>query len=126
VADDAGRPQDQGRRHRAKGQPSVETSTLLAEYQETMRAELRTLLHDIRGRVPDPGLHLLDEAIARGDVTARVQPPLKERIPMWELAIKLGRELGTEVDPAGTKGAGPPALPARRRRGRRVDFGPDR
>lgn len=122
MADDAGRPQDQGRRHRRGGNPSPETSTLLARYQSTMRAELSTLLDDLRGRVPDPGLHLLDEAIARGDVAERVALPLKERIPMWDLAIKLGRELGTEVDgsPATAAAQPPAARPSRRRR---PDFG---
>ncbi len=67
-----------------------------------MRDELSALLDDIRGRVPDPGLHLLDDAIARGDVAERIRPPLKERAPLWDLAIKIGRELGTAVDPGAT------------------------
>lgn len=115
MADDVGRAQDQGRRHRRAGKPSPETSTLLAEYQAAMRAELRTLLADLGGRVPAPGL--LDEP---GQSPAAVRPALKERIPMWDLAIKLGRELGTEVDP----GPAPEVEPAPRSRRRgRIDFG---
>lgn len=122
MADEAGRPQDQGRRHRRGGAPSAETTSLLADYQAAMRTELRALLDDLRGHVPDPGLHLLDDAIARGDVAERIRPALKERVPMWDLAIKLGRELGTEVDgsPA-TAAAQPPATRPRRRA--RPDFG---
>lgn len=86
-----------------------------------MRHELSALLDELRGRVPDPGLHLLDEAIERGDVAERIRPELKARIPMWDLAIKLGRELGTEVDPG--PGADSPAPAPRLRRRGRIDFG---
>jgi len=123
MADEAGRAQDQGRRHRRRGEPSPETTTLLVDYQEAMRAELRTLLADIRGRLPDPGLHLLDDAIERGDIAERVQPTLKERAPMWDLAIKIGRELGTSIDPGRAPGGDPPSTPSPRRRTSRIDYG---
>jgi len=45
--------------------------------------------------------------------------PIAERIRIWDLAIKLGRELGTEVDapaPEAPREGGPP-------RTRRADFG---
>jgi hypothetical protein len=115
VPDDAGgRPQDQGRRHRKAGQPSAETATLLARYQEAMRDELRALLAELQPRVPDPGLGLVAEEPTR--------LALKDRAARWDLAIRLGRELGTEVDvpPMDALPAAPPA--ARRRRGR-IDFG---
>lgn len=86
-----------------------------------MRDELTALLDEIRGREPDPGLGLLADAIARGDVVARIRPPLKDRSPMWDLAIKLMRELGTEVDERPGADSTAPA-PRLRRRGR-VDYG---
>lgn len=117
MADDAGRAQDQGRRHRRKGQPTAETATLLAEYQTAMRDELRALLVDLRGSLPNPGL--LDEP---GADLSPVRPALKERIPMWDLAIKVARELGTEVDAGKPTGDEPEAVTPRRSR-RRVDYG---
>jgi hypothetical protein len=115
VTDEVGRAQDQSRRHRRKGAPSTETATLLAQSQAAMRAELRTLLVDLGGKLPDPGLGL-------GGPPELVRPPLKERIPMWDLAIKLGRELGTEVDESPPIETRNPESPTRRRRGK-VDFG---
>ena len=112
-----------GKSHKRRGEPSPETTTLLVDYQEAMRAELRTLLADIRGRLPDPGLHLLDDAIERGDIAERVQPTLKERAPMWDLAIKIGRELGTSIDPGRAPGGDPPSTPSPRRRTSRIDYG---
>ena len=115
--DEAGRPQDQGRKHRRRTAPSPETATLLADYQAAMRDELRALLDDLRGAVPDPGLGLTEQA-------GRVRPPLKERAPMWDLAMKLGRELGTSIDasPAAATDASNGSAP--RRRPRRIDYGP--
>jgi hypothetical protein len=122
MADDVGRPQDQGRKHRRGGNPSPETASLLADYHQAMRDDLRAVLDDIRGHVPDPGLRLLDDAIERGDIEARIKSPLKERIPMWDLAIKLGRELGTEVDGSPAASAAQPPTPRKRSRSR-IDFG---
>jgi hypothetical protein len=88
-----------------------------------MRDELSALLDDLRGRLPDPGLGLLDDAIERGDVVARIRPPLKERAPMWDLAIKIGRELGTSIDPGRVPGGDPPTTRSPRRRTARLDYG---
>ena len=113
------RPQDAGRRHRRVGRPSAATLTLLEEYQAAMREELRATLVEVRGQPVAPGL--LDDVMAGGGVTV-VRPTLADRTRLWDLAIKLGRELGAEVD------VGPPAPPVRARpaggpkRGR-VDYG---
>ncbi len=118
-----GRPQDQGRTHRRRGRPSAETSSLLADYQAAMRDELRDVLGELRGKPPAAGL--LDDP---ANPPAPVRPPLTERARLWDLAIKVGRELGTEVDvtpAAGEAGPAQPAGPRKWRRGR-VDFGPDR
>jgi hypothetical protein len=119
VTDAPGRPQDQGRRHRRKGSPTAETATLLAQYQAAMRAELRSLLTDIRGKLPDPGLGLIE--------TDPERPALSERARMWDLAIRVARELGTEVDQpdTGRPAETPPPPSGPRRRGR-IDYGPDR
>jgi hypothetical protein len=121
MADD-GRPQDQGRRHRRAGKPSAETTTLLVRYQAAMRAELSALLADIAGRMPDHGLL----GAAPGEDIQPVRPALKDRAPMWDLAVKLARELGTEVDPAGGVGGDTtPAAAAKPRKWARsrIDFG---
>lgn len=81
-----------------------------------MRAHLSRVLDQLDGPMPDPGLGLDAEARA---------VDVKRDGPLWDLGIKLARELGTEVDPAGgAGGSGGPAAPARRRgRPRKVDFG---
>lgn len=112
-AEATGRPQDQGRPHRARGKPSPATSTLLARYHAAMRSELEATLVEIAGATV---VGLLETEVKR--------PPLADRMKLWDLAIKLGRELGTEVDPGPLPGD--PAPAAKRsggiRRGR-VDFG---
>lgn len=116
---DAGRPQDQGRPHRKGGRPSAPTATLLARYQQAMRDELAGLLDELAPKV-DPQLTL------EGAPAPAKRPPIADRVRLWDLAIKLGRELGTEVDT--TPGPSPTPNAARtgpgwgRRRGR-VDFG---
>ena len=77
------RPQDVGRRHRAKGAPSRESAELLSRYHRAMRAEMQMVLRDIR---PYPR--------AKND-----RPSLADRSKLWDLAIKLARELGAEIDP---------------------------
>jgi hypothetical protein len=119
---DAGRPQDQGRRHRAKGQPSAETASLLAEYQAAMRDELRACLVELKGSVAPTGL--LDSEFTVSEV--RTRPPLKDRAALWDLAIKVGRELGTAVDAGPAKGSPAEAPAPRKWRRSRVDYGPDR
>lgn len=122
MATDTGRPQDQGRRHRKRGAPSSETSTLLGEYQAAMRDELRAVLLELRPVAPTGTLELVDEPPKR--------PSLADRSRLWDLAIKLGRELGTEIDPGVGVGGDPSGTPAaagpRKWRRARVEFGPDR
>jgi hypothetical protein len=115
---DAGRPQDQGRRHTRKGAPSTATSTLLGEYQAAMRAELRAVLGELQGSGGEQ-LGLDGQPIIK-------RPALEARVRLWDLAIKLGRELGTEVDvtPAPADQAAAVAELRPRRRGR-VAYGPD-
>ena len=79
-----------------------------------MRAELRQLLVEIRGEPAPAGLLDADQA------RPIVRPSLRDRAALWELAIKLGRALGDEIDPGGTATADPPARPRARRR---VDYG---
>jgi hypothetical protein len=111
---DGTRPQDAGRSHARKGSPSRATLSLLADYQEAMRAELRTVLRDLAPVMPPPGLGLVQDEAKR--------PSLADRTKLWDLAIKLGRELGTEIDPGPLEPAGP-AKDREPRRGRRVDYG---
>lgn len=87
----AGRLQDQGRKHRRAGRPSPATVSLLGEYQDAMRDELRELLVEIRGRPLPPGLGLTPDAPAK-------RPSIAERGRLWDLAVKLARELATEID----------------------------
>lgn len=112
MTEEAGRPQDQERRHRAKGRPSTETRRLLAQYQAAMRDELRALLAEIEPRPPAAGLGLVNDQPKR--------LPVADRARLWDLAIKLGRELGSEIDPTPLASE----APARRApRSRRIDFG---
>lgn len=106
-----GRPQDQGRRHRARGAPSAATATLLERYQETMRAELSRLLDELAAVTTQTQLDGGTSSAPALGITARTE--------RWTLATKLARELGTEVDPR------PPAdAPRARRRGpAKIDFG---
>ena len=107
------RAQDVGRRHRRKGQPSAETVALLESYRQAMRDELRDVLAEIRGKAPEPGL-LPDAA---GTV---VRPAIAERAKLWDLGIRLGRELGAAIDEPELEAAPPRA---RARRPRAIDFG---
>lgn len=107
------RPQDAGRkRNRRAGQPSPETAALLERYQAGMRAELAGLLGELEPVPQDQGLGMVEIPDKR--------PELATRSKIWDLAIKLGRELGAAIDVAPpTDGA---ALPAPRRT-RRPDYG---
>jgi hypothetical protein len=106
------RPQDAGRSHKRKGAPSAATRSLLTRYQDTMRAELAAVLDELAPAPPDPGLGMVPVAPKR--------PPIADRIKLWELGIKLGRELGSEID--STPKAPAVVGPSRRRRAR-VDYG---
>lgn len=94
---DNDRPQDVGRRHsRRKSEGGADA--LVERYYATMRSELAELLDSLAPVPADPGLGLVD------------MPPkrlsLAERARVWDLAIKLGRELGSRIDPM------PPAVAA--------------
>jgi hypothetical protein len=106
------RPQDVGRTHRRRGAPSPETAELLTAYQDAMRTELRALLVEIRGKVPEPGLGLV--------ATEPVRPAIEARRALWALAIQLGRELGSAIDADPVPVTAEPGPRARRRP---VDFG---
>jgi hypothetical protein len=110
---DSARPQDAGRQHRRKGAPSAATASLLARYHEAMRGDLGDILRELEpAPAEDAGLGLDGAPLIK-------RPPVKDRAALWDLAIKLGRELGTEIDP------GPVAdvTAAPRSRRRRADFG---
>ena len=114
------RPQDAGRRHRKHGAPSQATLTLLARYQQAMRDALTRTLDRIEARPP-----------TQADGTLGLATPLSAdaEAKAWDVAIKLARELATEIDPAGAGGSAGVAdgRPRRQRAPRRagVDFGPD-
>jgi hypothetical protein len=111
---DGSRPQDQGRRHRRKGAPSAATLSLLGDYQDAMRGELRDVLTELAGSPAPAGL--LDDAGAK---RVTVRPPISDRMKLWDLAIKLGRELGSEIDPPAPPTVVGPSKPRRAR----VDYG---
>jgi hypothetical protein len=113
--DEAQRAQDVGRRHRRRGAPSPATLSLLADYQAAMRAELRATLVELEGKAEPAGLLTIEGAAA-----ARIRPSLGDRVRLWDLAIKLGRELAGEIDPVPP--ADDAAVAPRRGRTRRVDY----
>lgn len=113
MSEDTDRPQDAGRRHRRKSAEAGPNAALVERYQARMRAELSDLLTDL-DPVPQP-----DGLV--GPVPA-VRPDLKQRAAIWDLAIKLGRELGSAIDPEGVAPVVRGPSPARRRRGP-VDYG---
>jgi hypothetical protein len=82
------RPQDVGRAHKRRAIPAVETEVLLDRYRATMRAELGDLLAEIR---PSVGQLTMTGGVER--------LPLDRRRALWDLAIKLGRELAGAPEP---------------------------
>lgn len=80
-----------------------------------MRDDLGALLDELAPKTD--GQTRLD-----GEAPAPRRPAIAERVRLWDLAIKLGRELGTEVDTRPAAGDAPAAAPRRPRRAR-VDFG---
>lgn len=116
------RPQDVGRSHERRTRaPAPETAEILERYREAMRAELVDTLEELR---PPP----VDEPaeLVLGADPPKVRPQLPERLKLWDLAIKLGRELanGEEPEwsstpvpsPAVTRSRPAPKLTARERR----------
>src|SRR5262245_48382630 len=93
------RPQDVGRSHKRAGELAPETAELLEAYRAAMRAELAELLEEIR---PATGQQGFDGTLAR--------PKLEERRALWDLGIKLARELAAGAD-AGLAGPTPAADP---------------
>lgn len=80
-----------------------------------MRDDLGALLDELAPKV-DPQLGL------DGSEAAPKRPALAERTRLWDLAIKLGRELGAQVD-APPDADAPGAPPPRPRRPARIDVG---
>jgi hypothetical protein len=106
---DTDRPQDVGRSHSRKRAGGAKDRALIERYQDTMRAELADLLAMLAPVPQDPGLGLVTVPPKR--------PDLATRSKIWDLAIKLGRELGAAIDPDPlTDGQTP--VPPRRRKGR--------
>jgi len=90
MSDTTDRLQDVGRPHkRAVGTPAPATVAVLERYREAMRIELGELLEEIRP--PASQLTL-------GGSEERIKPPLAERVKLWDLAIKIGRELDGAVE----------------------------
>lgn len=115
MPEDTDRPQDVGRRHSRnarRGRPDAASDALLDRYQATMRGELAALLDDLTPKPADLGLGLVPAPDSR--------LPIADRMRIWDLAIKLGRELGSAIDPVPVPVVRGPS-PARRRA--RVDYG---
>jgi len=82
------RPQDVGRSHKRRRIPSAESLALLERYRAALRAELGETLAELRPTDPE-GLGLVPSA----------KPALSHRLKLWDLALKLARELGGDTDP---------------------------
>jgi len=72
------RPQDAGRVHRRRGLPNAESLALLERYRTALRDELGETLTELR--------------------PPSAKPALASRLRLWELAMKLARELGSGSD----------------------------
>jgi len=79
MAEDSDRPQDAGRTHRRRGIPSAESLAIPERYRTALRDELGETLTELR---PPSG----------------AKPKLVERLRLWDLALKLARELGSGSD----------------------------
>jgi hypothetical protein len=100
------RPQDVARPHRrTRGAPAPETEALLERYRAAMRAELESLLLEIRPPAPELGQLAID-----GSVPA-TRPKLAERRELWDLAVKIARELSSSSSSAETAWSGLPGPP---------------
>ena len=104
------RPQDVGRKH-ARSAGGTADRALVERYQTSMRDWLGLTLDALEGEVQPDGLH--------GPVP-RKRPTATEAGRLWDLAMKLGRELGAAIEPDPLPD-GPPA-PNRPRRSRKVDY----
>lgn len=88
------RPQDVGRSHHRAGELAPETAEILERYRAAMRAELDDVLGEIRpatGQIVNP---MTRDPVAPGELGIVIErPSLEKRRALWDLAIKLGREL---------------------------------
>jgi len=114
VTIESARPQDVERPHRRTrgGTPAPETLALLERYRAAMRAELGELLAEIR-----PAPATTGQLALNGDVEPAARPKLEQRRALWDLAIRLGRELSSVTLEPGWEGAldsGKPELTGRR------------
>ena len=73
--------EDVGRKHRRQRRLNAKDTSILADYQAVMRAELRRLLRDIRGEFKGLPENASLESLL----------PIDERAKRWNLAIKLAR-----------------------------------
>jgi len=111
VSEESARPQDLGRAHR-RTRPGMapETAEVLERYRGAMRAELGDCLIELR---PER------EQLTLTGGAERIRPALAERVKLWDLAIKLGRELGApgsgelEEEPPASSSATSSSRPAR-------------
>jgi hypothetical protein len=79
MPEESDRPQDAGRRHARRGIPSAESLELLERYRTALRDELGETLTELRP--------------AKG-----ARPALAQRLKLWDLALKLARELAAGSD----------------------------
>lgn len=113
---DNDRPQDVGRSHARRGAPSPETTALLADYQAAMRTELRAVLTELEGQRQPAGLLPDTEP-------PMIRPTLPDRMRLWDLAIKIGRELGSAIDADPVPVETPITASGQGRSRKRVDMG---
>jgi hypothetical protein len=94
MAEESDRPQDAARppARKRRGIPSAESLALLERYRMALRAELGETLTELR---PDP---------------PAAKPGLADRLRLWDLALKLARELAAGSD---VPGPAPSAAPER-------------
>jgi hypothetical protein len=107
------RPQDVARAHRrTRGTPAPETEALLERYRAAMRAELESLLVEIRPPAPELGQLAMDGTVPP------VRPKLAERRELWDLAVKIARELSSSSAESAWSGLAPAAATAELTRSR--------
>ena len=106
------RPADVGRKHRRRTADPA-TASLLTRYQQSMRAHLGALLDELDPKPAEPGLGLVPVPPKTLSVSQRAEH--------WKLAILLGRELGSAIEPIGPTPDSPTRATPRSRA--RVDYG---
>ena len=106
-----GRPQDVGRTHARTRKGGPADRALVERYYASMRSWLGRTLDTLEGEAQPDGLH--------GPVKPKMPTPT-EAGKLWDLAMKLGRELGAEIDPDPLPDAPAARVPARPRK---ADYG---